>query len=391
MSHRAPDAARLHGAKLGTAVMFLLTGLVFTTWAARVPARRAELGLSEGELAVAFAGLNAGAVLGLQAGAVVVSRCGSRRTLVVALPAFALSLVPIAFAPGIASLTVALLLSALVNSVVDVAINEQGVGLQSSSGRSLLSRLHAMHSLGGVVGGLVAGAAAAAEITVRIHFVVVAIVAAVVAGIVARRLLLPTTELHGSSSEARPGLLTGWHGRLVLLGVLAFIFTLAEGGALDWAAVLLHDTLRSSAALAAAGVGTFQGALFAGRLIGDRLIDRFGSVAMFRAGAIVAGGGMTTGLVLGSPQSALAGLACLGLGLANLLPIAITAAGSDGRLPVAVAVARVSALGYLGSFTGPLVISAVSRPTDLRTALVVPAIAVATTSFAAAQTRRRVR
>ncbi|GAB2648415.1 MFS transporter [Kribbella swartbergensis] len=384
MSSHDAHAVRRHGAKLGTAAMFLLTGLVFATWAARIPARRAELGLSESGLAVAFVGLNAGAVIGLQVGAVVVSRWGSRRTLTVALPAFALSLVPIAWAPGIVSLTVTLALSAVFNSIVDVAINEQGVGLQQSSGRSLLSRLHAMHSLGGVVGGVAAGAAAAVGITVAAHFLIIALLAAL-AGVVASRRLLPTDDLHGPGASAapRPSLLTGWYGRLLLLGVLAFVFTLAEGGALDWAAVLLHDNLGSSAAVAAVGVATFQGALTVGRFIGDRLVDRLGPVTVFGAGALIAGGGMTGGLLLASPWTALVGLAALGLGLANLLPISITAAGAQARLPVAVAVARVSALGYLGSFTGPVLIGATSQVADLRIALVVPALAVAATAIAA--------
>ena len=84
---RAP--AWLKGARWGTSVAFLLTGFVFATWAARIPALKADLGLTDAQLAIALVGLNAGAVVGLQLGSVVVTRLGSRRTLLVALPAFA--------------------------------------------------------------------------------------------------------------------------------------------------------------------------------------------------------------------------------------------------------------------------------------------------------------
>ncbi|GAA1543842.1 hypothetical protein [Kribbella lupini] len=384
-----PDV-RLRTARAGTAAAFFLTGLVFATWAARIPARKAELGLTDSDLALAFVGLNAGAVAGLQVGAVVVTRLGSRRAITVALPLFAALLPAIAHAGGLVTLTIALAVSAMVNSVVDVAINDQGVGLQSSYGRPVLSGLHAMHSLGGVAGGGLAALAAAAGAGVPTHFTLVAVGAGVL-GLLASRTLLPPAELHTATSDraAQGTWLSGWSGRLLLLGTLAFVFTFAEGTALDWSAVLLRDSQHSSAAVAAAALAVFQAAVTFGRLGGDRLIGRLGPVAVFRLGALVAGGGLAAGLLIGTAWSALAGLGLLGLGLANLLPISISAAGADRRLPVAVAVARVSALGYLGSFTGPAAIGVLAHLSSLPTALLLPAIGVAITAMAAPIVRTR--
>ena len=70
--------ARLRHARLGVAAAFLLVGTLGATWAARVPAVKDDLGLSTGQLAVAFTGLEAGALLGLQLGGALVPRSGSR-------------------------------------------------------------------------------------------------------------------------------------------------------------------------------------------------------------------------------------------------------------------------------------------------------------------------
>ena len=386
--HRsALTAGRLGAARAGTAGLFLLTGLVFATWAARIPARKADLGLSDAQLAVAFVGLNAGAIVGLQMGAAVVTRIGSRRALAVSLPVFAGMLVPIAHAPGLLTLTAALAVSAAANSVVDVAINDQGVGLQHAYGRPVLSGLHAMHSLGGVVGGALAAGAAFAETSVAVHFTMVAVATAVL-GFLATRKLVPPSELHAAGDIGdRPGLLSGWSRRLLMLGVLAFVFTLAESSALDWSAVLLRDSHDTTAAVAATGLAVFQAAVTLGRLLGDRTIARAGPVRVFRLSAVLAGGGLAAGLLLATSWAAVAGLALLGFGLANLLPISIAAAGTDRRLPVPVAVARVSALGYLGSFTGPALIGLLTHAVSLPTALLLPAVAVATTTLAAAAVR----
>jgi fucose permease len=381
----------LRRARLGTSTAFLLTGLVFTTWAARIPALKSELGLTDSQLAIGFVGLNAGALAGLQLGALVVTRLGSRRTLRLGLPVFAGLLLPIAYAPNLFALTVALGVSAVANSVVDVAINDQGVGIQHGYGRSLLAGMHAMHSLGGVVGGAVAAAAAFVGLGVAGHFALVA-VAVAGAALLGSRSLLPPEELHGAAhaEAARTArLLSGWTGRLVILGSAAFVFTLAEGTGLDWSAVLLADHRGASPALAAGGLAVFQSAVTLGRLLGDRIVDRVGRARVFAVGALLAGTGFTAGLMLGTTAAAVAGLALLGLGLATLLPIAISAAGESSGLPVPVAVARVSTLGYLGSFTGPALVGYLSSQSSLPTALLVPAVALAFTAVAAPAVRAR--
>jgi fucose permease len=380
--------ATLRRARRGTSVAFLLTGLVFSTWAARVPALKAELGLTDAELAVGFLGLNGGAVIGLQLGAVAVTRLGSRRALHLGLPAFAALLLPIGYAPNLGILTVALGVSALANSVVDVAINDQGVGIQNGYGRSLLAGMHAMHSLGGVLGGAIAAGAAALDVGVPGHFAAVAVAVTGVA-VVGNRSLLRPGELHGDQAAAarRAPVLGGWTGRLLVLGAMAFVFTLAEGSGLDWSAVLLADHRGADPALAAGGLAVFQAAVTLGRLLGDRIVDRVGPVRVFAAGALLAGTGFAAGLRLGTTVAAIAGLFLLGLGLATLLPIALSAAGTAGELPVPVALARVSTLGYLGSFTGPALIGFLSRRSDLPTALLLPAVAVALTAVAARAVR----
>lgn len=369
---------------------FFLTGFVFATWAARIPARRADLGLSDLQLATALFGLNAGAVVGLQLAAWVVTRTGSRRALLVGLPAFAVLLVPIAAAPGLPGLALALAGSAVANSVVDVALNDQGVGIQVACGRSVLTGMHAMHSLGGVVGGAAAAGAAALGVGVAPHFVVAAGTVAATAVVTNRMLLAPRQlhpEHHGRSR--RICWRSGWTARLLVLGAAAFVFTLAEGSALDWSAVLLAGSRHTGPGVAAAGLAVFQATVTLGRLVGDRVIDRCGAARVFAAGTLLAGGGFAGGLLLGTSASAIVGLGLLGLGLATLLPISITAAGTGSRLPVPVVVARVSTLGYLGSFTGPALIGLLAHHSSVPDALLLPALALLATVTAVPVIRAR--
>ncbi len=375
---------RLRRARFATSAVFLLTGFLFASWAARIPALKEQLRLGDGQLAIALIGLEAGAVLGLQLGAVVVTRIGSRRALLVALPAFAVLLVPLGYAWNLVTLAVAAGLSAAANSVVDVAMNDQGVGVQHRYGRSLLSGMHAMHSLGGMLGAGAGAAAALLQIAVTVHFTVVSLGVAAVS-IPVTRALLTSAELHGGQRRGARStpLHAGWTGRLVILGAVAFVVAFGESVGLNWGSVLLAEHRGASPAMAAAGLSVFLAAVTLGRLLGDRIVDRVGPVRVFAAGALLAGAGLTAGLLLGSAAAAVAGLALLGLGLATLLPISISAAGSSGNLPVPVAVARISTLGYFGSFTAPALIGCLASQTSLPTALLLPAFAVAAAAIAA--------
>jgi MFS family permease len=139
---------RSRGAGVGAAAYFLLTGIVFATWASRVPAIKGGLDLGDGQFAIALLGLEAGAILGLQLGGVIVPRVGSRRALTTSLVVFICALLGPAFAPSLVLLAASLFAFSAFNSVVDVAMNTQGLALQRLLDRPVLSRLHAMHSLG---------------------------------------------------------------------------------------------------------------------------------------------------------------------------------------------------------------------------------------------------
>jgi len=387
---KLPAGCPLWRARVGVALTFLVTGLVFGTWAARLPAIKDVLDLSEGGLGVAFMGLNAGAVLGLQLGGALVPRSGSRAALRLALPAYVVALAGPALAGDLATLTAGLFLLAAVNSVVDVAMNAHGVTVERRLGRPVMSGFHAMYSLGGTAGAVLSALAAGAGLGRTPHFLLI-VLAGVAVAVPATGMLLPSRAdaagRAGSGGDRRRGTLVtamfgGWSGRTLALGVLSFCLLLAEGSVYDWAAVYLREGVGATAGLAAAGVATFTAAMTAGRLAGDRVAARLGPVTAFRSGALLAGIGFGAALLVGTPLAGLAGLGLLGGGLSLTFPLAVSAAGrSNGA--AATAVARVSTLGYLGAFVGPGLIGAVAGPFGLPAALAVPAVLVTGAALAA--------
>ncbi len=275
-------------------------------------------------------------------------------------------------------------------------MNAQGVAVQRwLMGRPVLSGMHATHSLGGILGA--GGGALAARFAAEPlqHFLVVVVVAGVACA-AASPLLLPSQvdvegEPSGTGMADTNGLrrwFSGWYVPIVLLGALAFCVTLADGAALNWSAVYVTDSLGATEALGAIGLGVFLGAVTLGRLVGDRLVARFGPVKVFRAGALVAGLGFGGALLVDAPVAGMVGLGLLGAGIANALPLAIAAGSNAPGEPPATATARVSTLGYLGSFVGPVLIGGLDSLFSLPFALWLPALLVLATAFGARVARR---
>ena len=352
----------MRAARIATTAVFFLTGATMAAWSTRVPAIQERLDLSAGGLAIAILGLEGGAVVGLPAGGALVTRLGSRTGLALGFAGFPSSLFAVGLAPSLPALTAALGVMAAANSVVDVAMNAQGVELERRYRRPVLSGLHAGHSFGMVAGGLAGIAAAGLDIAPAAHLGAMAAVG-VAAGIGATHWLVDEPGERDGPVLVRP------NRPLALLGAIAFCAFLLDGAAYNWSAVHLRIERDAAPALAAAAFTVFALALAVGRLPGDRLVARFGRARVVQGSAVVTGAGVAVAIAAGSPLGSLAGWAISGLGAAAIAPTVLGAAAGVRGVPAPVAIAAVTTVGYLGSFTGPPLIGAVAEAADLSTAL----------------------
>lgn len=354
-----------------------MTGLVTATWAAQIPATQDRLHLSPGHLGLAVLCIEGGALVGLAAGGTLVSRRGSRWSLRLGFAIYPTLLLPMAVVPSFGLLGALLVLWAAANSIVDVAMNAAGVQLEERTDRPLLSRLHASQSAGLVTGGLLATAAAVANLPLTTHFGAMAI-AVVVSGLAA------TTRLPAGTAETRPPVIVRPNRRLMLLGSLAFCGFLIDGAASNWAAVAMRTEQHASAALAAVTYTSLTLAVALVRLLGDRVITRYRRARIVQAGAIMAMGGVLLVVLAPTALAALAGWIVVGVGMALLAPTILGAAPQLATKATAgTAIAAVTTLGYLGSFTGPPLIGALAGLLSLSGAISLIAVAAAAAALLA--------
>jgi MFS family permease len=347
---------------------FLIHSTVSGTWAPRLPAIKESLGLSDGELGTALVGLAIGLVVGTRVAGAPIDRWGSRPFMRAGFPLLAATLLLPGLAGSGLTLFLALLVLGIASGSLDVAMNAQGIEVERTLGKPILSGLHGLWSVGLGLGAAGAALAAAAGLEPLPQFALVAALLAL-ASLVFLRDLLPA-EHHVREEHEREALArVRWTLPLALLGAIAFCSFVGEGSASDWSAVYMTQELGTSQALGAVAFTAFAVTMAIARFMADALRTRFGNVLLVRTGSLVAAGGLGLGLLIHEPAAAIAGFALLGLGLGAVVPIAFAAAGEIDPRATGRLVGRVATVGYVGSVAGPIAIGWLAEGTSLRTAL----------------------
>jgi MFS family permease len=362
--------------------IFLLNGLVYGSWAARIPAIRDRLGLSDGELGIALACIPIGSIIAMPVAGALAARAGSRRATRLAFALMCAVTAVVALAPSLVALAALLLVFGMGMGSLDVGMNVHGVTVEREYGKPIFSGFHAAFSFGGLAGGALGALAAAADVDVRVHLAFVGGLCAAVGLTWSRRFLPASADAIGEHDPifVRPPR-TVW-----ALGALAFACLLIEGASADWSGVYIRDELGAGAGYAALGFTAFSVTMTLGRLFGDRLVARLGSVRLVRAGGAIAGIGFGLALAVSAPPAALIGFACLGAGMSSVIPIVFRAAGQVPGIASSVSLSAVSSIGYLGFVAGPPAIGGIAELVGLPNALAVLVVLAALVALLARTT-----
>jgi predicted MFS family arabinose efflux permease len=344
-----------------TAGVFFVNGAGAGTLLPHVPDLKDRLDVSAGVIGLCLLAMALGALIAMPLAGQALARHSTRRVLGPAVVAYPV-LVAFPLLAGTPLVLAGLLFAVgLANGTLDVTMNAHGAGLERRSGRPLMSSLHAGWSIGGVAGAAAAAGTAAAGADPR---AAVAATAAVL--VVVGLLCLPRTG-QVPAPEAPPGRLVLPSREVLALGALCVLVMLTEGAMNDWSALYLRSSLGAGAAVASAGFGAFSAGMAVGRLGGDAVVARLGATRVLRGGAALAALALGGLLLAGSLGPALFGLALVGLGVANGVPLLFSAAGRQPR--PGPAIAAVSTMGYVAFLAGPPFIGFLSDAIGLPGAL----------------------
>jgi MFS family permease len=347
-----PSSRRAHWARVAVGAFFLANGAGVGSWVPHIPDKARELHLNTAQLGGVLLVSGGGAMLAMPLAGWLTTRYGSRRVSGVAACLFPLALVVVVLAPTTLLIAVALFCMGLASAIMDVAMNSQAIAVEEGLRRRTMSLFHGMWSIGGFAGAAVTSTLLAHRIPSRT--IVIATAAALICLAVAANPWMLSRAEEGVSEHPHALRPTG---RLLMLGLLAFVAMLSEGSIADWSGIYLRLVRGLGPGLVGFGYAAFAAAMVVGRMTGDRVVQKSGEMRALLAGGLLAAAGLLAVLTLGGHPLGLvwsmAGFALVGLGLANASPILYRAAGQVPGVAPGAGIATAVGIGYAGFLAGP--------------------------------------
>jgi fucose permease len=173
-------------------------------------------------------------------------------------------------------------------------------------------------------------------------------------------------------SQTKVGRNSGW---IWAIAMLAFLCFSTEGSVRDWSALYLGGALAAPLGRAAWGYAAYSACMGAGRIAGDWIRHHASDRTIVIAGGTAAAIGFCLAAASGNYVLAIAGFALVGIGLSNIVPIFVSAAGRSQQ--PAAAVSLVVTMGYAGYLASPPALGAIAGHASLAAMfLVVGAVAL---------------
>ena len=377
-------------------VVFTLLGFMLSGWLARVPSVRDALELTPSTFGTVLLVASLGTLASTLSAGYVNARFGGAAVMRVSavVQALGYGLIGLSTVVGsVALLVLGVMLQGVAFAPVNVTINVEAAGVERRLGRSVMPQFHAMFSIGAVAGAGFGAAASALGVSVAAQLGSVALLAAVVQLACVRGLVedtrldrsRPAHERRGGA--ARASLRVWGEKRTLLLGVVVFAAALSEGSANQWIPLAVVDGFRSPEAVGATVLTVFTASMTVVRLVGTRLLDRFGRVWVLRASGTAAFTGLLLFVLAPSFSLAVVGVSLWGLGAALAYPVTLAAA-SDDPVRAAARVSVVTAFASVARLCAPPAIGRLGEAWGIRQALVIIAGGLVLSVLLAYQARK---
>lgn len=350
--------------------IFFVTGLGFASWASRLPAVKADLGINDLQLGVLLFVSGAASIVGLSLANVIVARWGARRGMFATIITFSagglVAGLGVQFLQSYAVVCVAMVLLGIGMSATDVMMNVEAAAVEQSFEKTLMPLFHAFFSFGTVAGAGIGIAMAAWNVGVAWHLWGAGALV-LIAGLVSLT-AVPTREVvHDdpattvSRRERFAELLSVWRDpRTYAIGAIMLGMAFAEGSANDWLTIAMVDGHGQTDAVGAVALTVFSVAMTVFRVLGGPLVDRIGRVWTLRILSVAAGVGLITFILAPSLPIAFVGIALWGAGASLGFPLGMSAAADDPK-KAAASVSAAATIGYLAFLCGPPVLGWISH------------------------------
>lgn len=351
---------------------YFIMGLIFASWASRIPDIKTNLNLSDGQLGQVLFAMPLGQLMMMVVSGYLVNKFGSRIILIFAMILYGIILTFIALASNFAILFFTLFLFGIASNMANIAVNTQAVSLEALYKRNIMSSFHGFWSLGGLTGGILGAIFAETTFSIFVHFAI--ILALGIVGIIFFSKNLLAQDIKEAEETQTKKSVFKLDSAIIILGLIGFGSMFCEGTMFDWSSVYFSTIIKPDEAFVRMGYIASMGAMTFGRFVADRFVNKYDASKVLKFCGIL----ITSGLLLATISPGLIvstfGFLLIGLGVSSIVPICYSTAGKLKSISASIAITAVSSISFLGFMIGPPLIGLVSEATDLRIALMLASV-----------------
>lgn len=331
----------------------------------RIPDLQVAMGLSEGQLGLVLMGQPLGALSMFLFSSAIIERFGPRRTILAVLPIVIITAALATVLLHPIALFVLLAFNGIGFSLSNIAMNVEADRVEAATGARVMNTCHGVWSVGFLLTSLLGATLRGLHVDPAIHLWGLAPVLIVLLIVVVVPMPVMPPRPYSGEKVKKLALPT-----LATLGLVAFGLGagLTEGASRAWSIIYLRDNFEVSPFVESLALPALLAAMAAGRLLADRVIDRFGPVPVARVLSAIAISGMV--LIVLSPNAyvALVGFVIVGIGICVLYPLMLSAAARIGDRPASQNVAATTLIFQLVNLGAPALIGAVAQGLGVRMA-----------------------
>ncbi len=346
------------------AVFFFFCGLIFSSWASRIPAIKEAFHLNEAQLGTVLMMLPLGSFIALPIAGWAVDRFSSRWMTLISCIAYALMLYLISRAGTVFLLSLCLFFFGFMGDIMNIAMNTQGLDVQHRMNKPILSSFHGMWSLGALAGALICSFTLERSMSTMAHFLLVMILVIIIS-VLLFGFLIPADD----KAEEGKKLFAMPDRALWFVGMICFCCALCEGAMADWSSLYYQEVVNDPGRVSTTGFTAYIFAMTVGRLTGDKLLVWMHYKKVLMLDSMFISLGLTLALAFHNQLFTIIGFSLVGFGASTVIPIAYMLAGRSKTMKASVALAAVSTIGFTGFLIGPPIIGFVAHQTGLRIAL----------------------
>ena len=350
--------------RMAVALVYFSMGLCFASWASRIPDIKTALHLNDAMFGSILFALPVGQFLMMPFSGKLVTRFGSRKVMLFALPVYTVFLSNVGLVTAGWQLAIALFLFGLAGNLCNISINTQGVAAERLYGRPIMASFHGGWSLAGFTGALIGLLMINLKITPYWHFVTVILIVWTIVWM--NQPFLISGKSGTNPDEPKRKFFSKPDSVLLQLGIIGFCSMASEGAMFDWSGIYFKDVVKAPSSLVILGYTSFMIMMSTGRFVADYFISKIGRKRLLQICGVMISTGLFTAVIFPYLVSSTIAFMMVGLGVSSIVPTVYSAAGRHSKVPPGIALATVSSVSFLGFLMGPPLIGYISEAAGLR-------------------------